>query len=418
MAKIKNKEKGFTAILATFLVLLAMVTVAVSVANLLISQSRFSNDKLKASQAYYTAEAGVEDALLRVIKEKQWSSSYNFNQGLIDVEISNVVGGVRTITVSGQRDARFKKIQVAQSITSDKISFYYGAQVGDGGMIMENNSEVIGNVFSNGSVIATGKGYISGTVKTATAGNSIEGLIVQGDAYTHNCKDCEIAGSLYFSGGANDSCTSTEGIKGSPIQDKKDLPIPQELVDEWKNKVAEEGVFTEDYVLEGGETEYLGPKKIVGSMTIENNATLILTGMIWVTGDINIQNNAEIRIDSGLYSGLSGVLLTDGKVTVSQGVVLEGSGLEGSYLLILSTNSSLDILSPAIKVGNTASGGVFYTTNGLIVLQNNILAREVVGYKVYLEPNAVVSYEAGLADVDFSSGPGGSWEITSWREIE
>ncbi len=442
MVKIKNKERGFTpleakentfleagklrlqtgftAILATFLVLLAMVTIAVSSANLLISQSRYSNDKLRAAQAYYTAEAGVEDALLRIIKGKQWLSPYSFNfgQGLIDVEISNVVGGARTITSKGQRNNRFKKIQVAHSVTSDKISFYYGAQIGDGGMIMENNSKVLGNVFSNGSVIASGKGYINGTIKVATIGSRIEGLEVQGDAYTHNCKDSDIDGSLYFSGGANDSCTATGGVKDHPTQATKALPISLELVDEWKNKAAEGGVVADDYVLNGGDTEYLGPKKIVGNMTIGNNATLVLTGMIWVTGDISIQNGATINIDPNVYKGLSGTILTDGQIVVNQGVILEGSGLEGSYLLLLSTNSSLDPLDPAIEVGNTASGGVFYTTNGLIALQNNVLAREVVGYKVYLAPNAVVSYEAGLADVDFSSGPGGSWEITSWREIE
>ncbi len=414
-----HSQRGFVALLISILILLAMITISVSISNLIIGQYRISSNILKSSQAYFTAEGGIEDALLRLTKNMKWSSIYTLSIGdnVSTVGISDVIGGARTITSEGEVKARIRKIQVVHQITTEKVSFYYGAQIGDGGMEMGNNARIEGNVFSNGSIIS-GKGYIDGTVKVATIGNRIEGLTIADDAYTHNCKNCTISGSLYFSGGSSQNCTSTEGIEEHPVQETKDLPIPASTIGDWKNDADEGEPIFGDYILDGKITAELGPKRITGSMTIDNGATLIMTGTIWVEGDILVKNGAIIKLDPNFYWGLSGILITDGKVAIKPGVSLEGSGMEGSYLLLLSTNSSLDKLSPAIEIDNTTVGGIFYTSNGLIVVKNKVEAREVTGYQILLKETALINYETGLADAEFSSGPGGSWQVTGWREIE
>jgi hypothetical protein len=69
-------------------------------------------------------------------------------------------------------------------------------------------------------------------------------------------------------------------------------------------------------------------------------------------------------------------------------------------------------------VNNNAAGAIFYTSNGLILLSNNMLAREVTGYKIQIDNNAVIEYESGLESSIFSSGPGGSWIVENWKETE
>jgi len=115
---------------------------------------------------------------------------------------------------------------------------------------------------------------------------------------------------------------------------------------------------------------------------------------------------------------LSGVILSDGKITASNGSEQKGSGETGSYIMLLSTNSSLDSGSPAIYVGNNAAGAIFYTTSGLIYLKNNMKAKEITGYKIQIENGAVVEYDSGLQNAQFTSGPGGSWQASDWKEIE
>jgi hypothetical protein len=426
MTNIK-KRKAFISFYLLVLVLVIMISIGASMYLLTRGEQKILKNITRSNQAYYAAEAGIEDILLRLVKSLNWSTSYSFNVGdtTTTIEVADIIGGSRIITSKGNDAGRTRKIQIVHRVSTEEVAFHYGAQIGDGGMEMGNNAMVKGNVFSNGSVTSIQKGNIQNTIKVATIGSRIEGLIVGEDAYTHNCKNCTIGGTLYFSGGGSENCSSTEGIKEHPVQESQDLPIPQSQIDEWKNEAEKAGIISGDYVLDGKVIDFLGPKKITGNMLLDNKATLVMTGTIWVVGNIEVKNGAGIRLDPNSYGELSGVLIDDGTISVRPGVGLEGSGEEGSYLLLLSTSASLDKAVPAISIDNTTVGGIFYTPNiyderngGVIVIRNNVSARQVTGYKIYLEENAIINYEYGLQDAEFSSGPGGSWEVASWKEIE
>jgi hypothetical protein len=265
------------------------------------------------------------------------------------------------------------------------------------------------------------KGYIDETIIVAINGNRIEGLIVGEDAKAHTCKDSQITGTLtYVSGGSVTNCTAGESIKTQPNEiPAKDLPIPQSQIDSWKSEAEAGGIISGDYTISGKITQNLGPVKITGNLLVDNNATLNMMGTIWVVGNLRIDNGSTIKLDSDSYGPLSGVIVVDGKIKVRPNTYLKGSGQEGSYLMLLSTNPEvLDTANPAIDVDNNSDAAIFYTTQGLIVLRNKIKAREVTGYKIFLDNNAEILYEAGLEEATFSSGPGGSWEVVSWREIE
>ncbi len=145
----KPKNKGFVAILVTIIILVAMITISHSVSGLVIAQHRISADVLKSTQAYLAAESGIEDILLRFEKNENWSTPYTLNVGgaTTTVDISDIVGGTRTVTSEGDLADRIRKLQLVYQITADEISFRYGAQVGDGGMEMDNNSRIKGQCF-------------------------------------------------------------------------------------------------------------------------------------------------------------------------------------------------------------------------------------------------------------------------------
>ncbi len=414
-------NNGFAVILAVILVVAAGLAIILSASYISLNNIKAVRNNIYSAQTYYVAEAGIEDSLLRLNRGMKFSktNSLAVGSGNATIEIGDPIGGSRTITSSGNTNNRIRKMRAVYTITTDNVSFHYGAQVGDGGMTMANNSRVKGNVFSNGSVVGSGgKGYIDNTIKVATLGSRIEGLNIGEDAYTHNCKDCTIGGSLYYSGGGQENCTATGGVKTSPVQGTRPLPISEEQITEWKNDALAGGVFIGNYTVAIGKTAYLGPKKIEGALNLQNSATLIVTGTIWVTGNINLNNLSVIKLDNPIYGSTSGIIIADGKIIVSNGADIQGSGAAGSYTMLFSTDSSLDLANPAIDVNNNARGAIFYTSAGLIKLSNNMEIREATGYKLYLLNNAVIEYESGLEDVGFSSGPGGSWKVTEWKEIE
>jgi len=418
---------GFTIILATFLVLVVGLMIVLSMGYIGLNDIKIARNNTYSAKAYYIAEGGIEDSLLRIRKGLNFfqNSSLTLGDGNATIEISDPIGGARTITATGDKSSRFRKIRVVYTITTDSISFYYGVQVGEGGMEMGNNSRVKGNVFSNGNIIApNGKGYIDNSVVVAGSGNKIKGLEIGGDAFVHTCEDSIISGDLtYVSGGSLINCTAGGTIKDQPNQiDPVEMPISLALVDKWKQEAAIGGIIPTDVTYNAISTS-LGPIQIgtptePKNLIVTNNTQLKITGTIYVTGNIIFDNNSIIELDRDAYGAFSGIIVADGRITTQNNAVLRGTGEASSYILILSTNNSLSEASPAISISNNATGAIFYTTSGLVFLNNNMKAREVTAYKIKINNNAEIQYESGLESAIFSSGPGGSWKVTEWREIE
>lgn len=436
MILFQNNQKGFAAFLITIFIFIIAFSITVSIFILAYNQQKISRNIIASTQAYYLAEGGVEDTLLRMVKRMSWLSSYTINvdEGRITVGISDIIGGSRTITAEGNVDERVKKVSIVYAISVDKIAFHYGAQVGNGGMIMETNSKVIGNVFSNGSVVCPdplGTAFIANNITVARNGQKIERLEV-GDpdpstpideARAHTCAGCLIHGDLYYvSGGSVGDCVAEEETKSLPTEiSPEELPVSNEQIQSWKNEASCNNdpfcIFSGDYIITGGTTENIGPLKIEGGLTLENNATLKMTGTIYVTGNIILNQNSTVELDPNYYGSLSGLIIADGKIDVKNNAVIQGSGQEGSYTMLISIDPSLDENNAAIDVKNSATGAIFYTVNGVMRLRNNMKIREATGYKIYLDNNAEIEYETGLEEATFTSGPGGSWEVVSWREI-
>ena len=417
--KFINKDAGFAAFFVTIIALAIMMGIAFSITALALGGQRNSANIVKSAQSYYAAEAGVEDALLRLKQNPTLPPlSYNLNvgQGAGNVDISNIIGGSRVIISQGDVLNRVRKIQVVYAVETTKVSFYYGAQLGEGGVIMDDGSTINGNIFSNGSVIAGPNTEITGTVWVAIEGNKIQGANVGEDVYVHTCKDSTIGGVLtYVSGGSPGNCLFGEGKKETPNNiDSKELPFSNEQIQGWKEDALVGGVYPGDYILSGFDEGFLGPKKIEGNLIIQDKTNLYIKGTLWVTGNIIIQNFGTARLDQNTYGSLSGMIIGDGGITLQDSAKALGSGVVGSYLLVLSTA----VLNPAVVIQDSFEADILYAQNGWILVQNTSDVREVTGYGIHLKNNAEIFYEVGLEDTSFSSGPGGSWQVESWRETD
>ncbi|KKS96741.1 hypothetical protein A3B05_00170 [Candidatus Giovannonibacteria bacterium RIFCSPLOWO2_01_FULL_43_160] len=201
---------------------------------------------------------------------------------------------------------------------------------------------------------------------------------------------------------------------------REEMPISAGLIQDWKDAAATGGICVQpqcdalgNLFLSNGASANLGPIKINGNLTLSNNATLTVTGVIWVAGNINVSNNCNVRL-SPSYGSLSGMIVTDGTVRVSNNCVFSGSGTTGSYIMLLSAKNAPT--SDVIEVNNNATGVIYYASNGRIEFENNAAAKEAVAYGIDMENGATITYETGLANINFSSGPSGGWDINSWQE--
>ena len=258
--KNKNSKNGFAAFYLTVLILAVIIAISVSISILTFSQQKISQNITKSSQSYYASEAGVEDALLKLVKKMSWSSPYNLKVGnaTATVEISDIVGGTRTITSKGNSLNRIRKIQIGYAISNQQVSFHYATQVGDGGIEMKNNSRIIGNVFSNGSILAQDLASASGTTIVARNGNKISGLIVKEDAKVDICENSNIEKTLTCA--TNNGCTALNSEVLTGEITPRDMPISSSTIQGWKDEAASGGVIS-SLNLSGSQVLKLGPKK-------------------------------------------------------------------------------------------------------------------------------------------------------------
>ena len=72
-----------------------------------------------------------------------------------------------------------------------------------------------------------------------------------------------------------------------------------------------------------------------------------------------------------------------------------------------------------LKFQTVLRGDVFvYAGHGNILFKNNINIKKVSGYKVTTYNSSKIVYSSGLANLLFSAGPSGSFEINGWREVK
>jgi len=248
---------------------------------------------------------------------------------------------------------------------------------------------------------------VGGTAKA----NSIVNSTITGDAYYQSISGSTVLGNSY---------------PGSPDPPVLNLPVSDSNITDWKNDATAGGVISGNCPGAAGCGNTMGPVKIDGNLTVGNGETLTVTGTIYITGNVDVSNNATISC-AAAYGSDSCVIVADGWAYFYNNVTMSGSGDPDSYLLFLSTvegcNGGAQLPqcgngNSGIRVRNNVTGAILYTSDSMIDIENNVQITSAVGYKIKLENNAVIKYEIGVADLSFSSGPGGGWKLDNWREVE
>jgi hypothetical protein len=214
---------------------------------------------------------------------------------------------------------------------------------------------------------------------------------------------------------------------GSANQATSSMPISEEILDQWEADAVAGGVIMTPCPYKITSTVTLGPVKIDCDLEISNDGVLNLAGMVWVKGNLYIKNNATINISPSI-SGRTAAVIADnptnrtssGRAELTNSSNFLGSG-NNSYVMIVARNASASSGGGdfAIKLGNSITGKLLvYAPKGLIEIENSASLKEATGWKLRLKNSASVTYESGLANLLFTSGPSGGYQIESWEEVQ
>lgn len=247
------------------------------------------------------------------------------------------------------------------------------------------------------------KTFSGGSPTSFYAGN---GTTIGGDVHANMIDNLDISGDAFYQVIGNSSVSGTSH-PNSEDPSPKVLPISDANITEWKQQAESIGVTNGDI---SGCPVSLGPGKIIGNATFDNSCTVTMNSPIWITGDITLSNSNTLKLSSD-YGATSGVIIIDGIANLGNGNKLEGSGIENSLLMLLSTYDSRFNGISAIKINNTGNSGVFYAGVGTIEPGNGNAFIELTAWKIKLVHNSSINYEQGLSSTLFSSGPSGSFSL-------
>jgi len=420
-------QTGQVALGAVLLFLFISSTIVFGMARAVYHQMKISLDLGLSRSSYYLSEALVEDLVYRYIKGIPPivnTVSLSLGGQTAWATVSDIPGGKQILSEGDWNDS-IRKIRTRITYGSGG-SFFYGVQVGEGGLWMENTSSIGGNVASSGSINGTGN-MIYGDAISAGSSGLINDVHATSSAYAHTIKDSTVDRDAYFVTLTNTSVGGTQH-PNSPDQATSSLPISDSQIEQWKADAFSGGEVTctdGKYIISNNVT--IGPKKIPCDFEISGNPTITLNGALWIEGNLETKNTPTVRVSSALSNVTVPVVvdnpddrINSSKIDFNNSSTFQGGG-GNSYILFVSQNKSAEDggAIDAIKAGNSLTGEVLlYAPHGNITLQNTVNLREVTAYKLTTKNSSKVEYKSGLASIVFSSGPSGGFEVLDWRETQ
>jgi len=340
LVKQKKNNQGMVAIITLLGISAFALAIISTLAVLAIDELKMANTGGAIDPTFYAAEAGLNEGLYRLIETPVPGTIYFLNIDGIPVEtLIEGSGHERTITSTATNsNGKVRTLQISANVSSIAGGFDSAIHGGAGGVILENNSKIIGSVYSNGGIFPDSpgsKGNIEGRA-TVALDFPFKNVTIAGEGggdsevWAHIIIDSNITGDAFYSNAADshaehiDSDTKVNGtacpnpgchpgerpdapIKPLPFGDDE-IALIKEIIDdavaadpslELSPNPAdcppsvEPGFYCIHY------TDVSLPlAKINGNLYLGNNKTLTLDGQkLWVTGDIILENNGTIKIN-------------------------------------------------------------------------------------------------------------------------
>lgn len=344
---------------------------------------RFGSNSILREQATTLAEAGVEKAVWQL---NETIGSYTGETdtalgttGTFTTTITDKSPTLKTITATGyvpnSSTPRAKRtIKVDILVSSSTVTFRYAVQIGAGGLSMANSSIIHGNVYSNANIVGSGSSTI------------------EGDAYA--------AGTI---------TTPDPFVTGLKFENQPQTGLPTVDYQFWRDaaNINNDEVTCSPTCTISTSGDF-GPKRYIGNLHITNNVILTMKGPVHVTGNFTIsQGGTTIKLDDSFGSNGT-VLIMDGIVSYNQGgSFVPTNAIPKGYILVITSSDA----NPAAEISQSGATAVFYALEGTAKLSQTADVTSIVAKQLQMSQSAELTFDSGLASAQFTTGPGGSWQI-------
>ncbi|MEX2145292.1 MAG: hypothetical protein WD712_02900 [Candidatus Spechtbacterales bacterium] len=377
-----NKESGIIALLVTVIVMSVGIVLVVSMIFVFLNRLEAARNIEMGAKAYFVAEAGAEDALLRELNPSipTGITPYTLSVGdaIATIDKTTTLNSV-TINSNGNASNRERTLRVVIGVDPAGTTFSFAAQIGERGLTMASNSGVNGQVYSNGDIIGA------------------SGTFIEGDAYA--------VGTI---------SSPSPQVGGTRNEGADPIALPPFDEEGW----AEEANINNDPIVGNleisGKGNTLGPRRIEGNLTIKSGGDVTITGPVHITGNFVMNSNSDVYLDESFESDGT-VVWAEGTIFFDSSTKLHGTNANPKgYLLFASTAPG----TSAIELSSNATQEVtMYAVNGDVVINSKGDLTALIGNGIILRSNAEINFDLGLITYTFTTGGQGSYGIIKWEEL-
>lgn len=344
------KPRGFVLVTA-LLVMITLLSLAYFMSAFALTENKISSSQAASVQAYYLAESGVNEAIWRLKNDSAWKSNFEssatwnttvtrssalYKNGSYTIAIQNTAKANGTITVTS-------KINLGLSSAQRVIKTTVYKALGD--TIIGANGE-----FADGNI------DMSGTTLNVVGG----GLFSNNNVIVNYWSTINVDGDVKAVGNVVSNLWST--IVASSTQSANNPPAPAAMT---MPAISFDNSGDSDS-LKARATKVYTASQFSNLLWSYRNKTLTLTGITYVTGDVDINYYNDLVIN--------GALVADGDITLganSLGCLLGGrsditmSSLNTSTPSGIFSKSRIDL---ELCLSSLSGQGVIYANDKVNVL--------------------------------------------------
>jgi hypothetical protein len=172
---------GYTLITALVFFLAGSTAVIAGITDSVMREVRIVRNESASKQSYYASESALEDAIYRV----KYGKTIGVNEFLdvgsstASTTVTTEADGSQKIVASGDIDTTVRTMEASLAVDSG-ITFSYALQAGLGGIDMYGSSQVLGDIYTTGSIRGCGSCQITG--RAVAAGRSTSAIDIDNSA--------------------------------------------------------------------------------------------------------------------------------------------------------------------------------------------------------------------------------------------
>lgn len=401
-----------------------------------IRDYNISSHRNGSKQSLFLSESGLEDAFYRIKNSIVIgdSESIALAGGTVDTDIAINTAIERTLTATSDVSSS-ERVTKIKLLKHDRVVFPYSVQVDDGGVDLQNSSQIIGDIFSNGPVGGLSLNSVTGNIVSSGAVGLISNIAGTLSAKAHTIQDSSIGTQAYYTDIANTT------VDGSPCVNNpdcypnvsdlpnKELPITDAMINEWKAAGTAGGVIGPGAPCVAGvytmTATALGSKKILCDVVLTGNTNAVISGHLWIVGKFTMNGTSTIAVGGNGTESFAMVVdnplnrITSSSVSLDHvGTTAAFGGNAGTFVLISSAHDYIASGTSAITMLNATNGSLIaYAKSGQIEIQQTVNVAAVSGYKVITKNSSILGMVISPINPDFSTIPINQWRSSSWKEI-